>query len=162
MKTSKLAILRHKLLNQNLKKSYREKEIKTEDYHLTFQKNFNKLKIHDFVAHGKLSPRKAIELREKIIKYAQEHKLNKIVAKSWILYEYPKYAELLGFKLVKKTASYYEEFKDEYNIKKVIGADINKRTLFVEDKEGRLQEITVFPKYQFPEFEINLKGKEKI
>jgi len=163
MKSPKFISIRKKLLNQKTVANIinNRKEIKTPDYHLTFRANHKTLEIHDFLSNGRLTREKAIDIRNKLIKHAKENNLDLIATRSWIFYEYPKYAEIFGFKLVKGSSRQYDILKKLNNVKKVIGADINSYKLYVQDKEGKIKSIKFRKKHSLPRYEIDLTGKIK-
>jgi len=161
MPHKELLEIRHRLKNQYINKSIFEKEIKTEDYHITFRKRFGQIKISDFVSNGKLSRSKIFEIRKKLIEYAKEKKVNKIITNTWIFYEFPKYAELLGFKLISGTEKNYMYLKNKYKIKKIIGADIDKSIIYAETQDREIIRVYVSPNIELPKYEFTIKGKEE-
>jgi len=163
MKAQVLANLRRRLTHQKLTINALSERSRMagSDYQLTYRKKGNVLNIRDFVSNGKLNKEKALALKERIIKLAKDNKTNLIVSNSWILYEYPKYAEMFGFKLVKESEKSFERFKKKYDVKKIIGIDINNETLHYIDNRGHEKEYKILKKYSLPRFEIDLTGKIK-
>ncbi len=160
MKAAKLATLKKALLNQKVITNvvHDKKGIKTNEYHLTYRERGKTLEIHDFVSNGGLTYKKAIAFKKKLIKHAKDNNMNKIVANTWIFYEYPKYAELFGFKLVEGSARDYERLKKKYNVKKIIGADVNKYRLYAFDNTGNICVMKFNFKHTLPRWELDLNG----
>lgn len=90
-------------------------------------------------ANQKQEPQKLSELRTvfaEITKLAERNKVKSIKAFTWIFFEYPKVAKIIGFELEKGTDIDYNRMLEENHVVKIVG------DLFNDNSPSKLLGIT--------------------
>lgn len=133
--------------NKTLFKNYK-------NYEVGYLFSKKKMIIFKMQRLEKIKPKELIKVYNDLIAIAKKRNVKEITANTWIFYQHPKLAEVLGFEMLKGTDVQIKKIMKKYSDHKIKGLTIenehNKYQLVIADNKTKLEKKITISKLHLP------------